>query len=57
MQVAVKSSAMKERALAIVRAAAKKTNSPQLSFIALALNGKKIGFEKVTRVLKLAPVP
>jgi len=49
VQVTVKSSAMKDRALAIIRAAAKK--NPQLSFIALALNGKKIGFEKVIKMV------
>jgi predicted nucleic acid-binding Zn-ribbon protein len=51
VQVTVKSSAMKDRALAILRAAAKKGNNPQLSFIALALNGKKIGFEKVIKMI------
>jgi hypothetical protein len=46
-----------DRALAILRAAAKKGNNPQLSFIALALNGKKIGFEKVVGASKTCPYP
>merc|ERR1719446_2023847 len=43
MQVKVSSSTARARALALIRA----VHSPKLDFIALAVQGKKIGFEKV----------
>ena len=39
----------KARALAVIRKAQKGHKSPALDFIALALNGKKIGFAKALR--------
>jgi len=47
VQVAVRSSAVRTRALGIIRQA----RSPQLDFIVLALTGKKIGFEKVITMI------
>merc|ERR1719171_1392645 len=38
---------MQKEALAVLRAARSRWNAPQLDFIALALHGKKAGFEKV----------
>merc|ERR1711970_591982 len=43
MQVTVSSAALRSRALAAI----KSKRRPQLDFIALAIQGKKIGFEKV----------
>jgi chromosome segregation ATPase len=47
MQVTVTSQAVRSRALE----ALKKANNPALKFIELALNGKKIGFEKVIAMI------
>jgi len=53
MQVQVTSSAVRAKALALIQAARKahKLNRPHLDFIALALRGKKIGFEKVIAMI------
>jgi predicted nucleic acid-binding Zn-ribbon protein len=47
MQVTVTSKAVRSRALEVIR----KANNPALKFIELALNGKKIGFEKVIKMI------
>lgn len=47
MQVTVTSQAVRSRALEALR----KANNPALKFIELALNGKKIGFEKVIAMI------
>jgi septal ring factor EnvC (AmiA/AmiB activator) len=47
VQVKVSSSTARARALALIR----EVHSPQLDFIALAVQGKKIGFEKVIAMI------
>merc|ERR1712106_85451 len=47
MQVSVSSAATRKSALAEIR----KASSPQLDFIALAIQGKKIGFDKVIKMI------
>jgi len=49
MQVAVSASSARERAVAAIRGA--KSSRPGLDFIALALHGKKVGFEKVIAMI------
>jgi len=63
MQVQVSSSEARQRALEVIRAAQKSSKKPGLDFIALALHGKKVGFDKViamidelTKVLKAEQV-
>jgi len=53
MQIQVTAESMRARALSIVQQArqASKTGRPQLDFIALTLRGKKIGFEKVIKMI------
>lgn len=53
LQIQVSSAALKARALATIRAAAVhiKIAHPQLNLIALALSGKKIGFEQVVKMI------
>jgi hypothetical protein len=51
VQVQVASETARARALAIIKAAQKSSKSPQLDFLALALHGKKIGFEKVLKMI------
>jgi chromosome segregation ATPase len=53
VQVGVHSENARARALAAVRSAqqASKAASPQLDFIAMAINGKKIGFDKVIKMI------
>merc|ERR1719379_392577 len=53
MQIQVTAESMRARALSIVQQArqASKTGRPQLDFIALTLRGKKIGFEKVIKLI------
>merc|ERR1719162_234184 len=47
VQVSVSSAATRKQALAEIR----KASSPQLDFIALAIQGKKIGFDKVIKMI------
>merc|ERR1719436_734144 len=47
VQLQVTKSAQRAQALAVLRSASRKARSPNLDFIALALNGKAAGFEKV----------
>jgi len=47
VQVSVSSAATRKHALAEIR----KASSPQLDFIALAIQGKKIGFDKVIKMI------
>jgi chromosome segregation ATPase len=47
MQIQVTSKSMQARALAMIKAA----HSKQLNFIALALHGKKVGFDKVVAMI------
>jgi len=49
MQVKVSSASTRALALAAIRKV--KVTSPQLDFIALAIQGKKIGFEKVLKMI------
>merc|ERR1719482_1830498 len=53
MQIQVTAESMRARALSIVQQAQQtsKTGRPQLDFIALTLRGKKIGFEKVIKMI------
>jgi septal ring factor EnvC (AmiA/AmiB activator) len=50
MQVSVSTQSTRARALAAIRAAMKSGN-PRLDFIALAIQGKKIGFDKVLKMI------
>jgi len=52
VQVDVTSQAVRSRAIALLQAARGQSNRrPQLDFISLALRGKKIGFEKVLKLI------
>jgi chromosome segregation ATPase len=52
VQMSVNKAAAAKRAAALVRAAAKKSqNKPQFDFITMAIEGKKIGFEKVIKMI------
>merc|ERR1719331_2662238 len=51
LQVAVSASQMKSEALNMINALRRHRRSPQLDFIALSLRGKKIGFEKVLKMI------
>jgi len=52
VQVDVTSQAVRSRAIALIQAARGQSNRrPQLDFISLALRGKKIGFEKVLKLI------
>jgi len=51
VQLTSRSSTVKARALAILRAAQNHHKAPALDFIALALSGKKIGFGKVITMI------
>jgi len=51
LQLSSGASTAKARALAVIRKAQKGHKSPALDFIALALNGKKIGFAKVIKMV------
>merc|ERR1719473_107689 len=51
IQVAVTDRSMRERALEFVQMASKDERRPALDFISLALKGKKIGFEKVIKMI------
>jgi len=50
VQVKVSTVTTRARALAAIRAA-NKSNNPRLDFIALAIQGKKIGFDKVIKMI------
>mmetsp|Transcript_59398 Transcript_59398/g.128057 ORF Transcript_59398/g.128057 Transcript_59398/m.128057 type:complete len:663 (+) Transcript_59398:66-2054(+) len=52
LQIQSTTQATRSRALALVRGAASRYNNPHLDLIALALSGKKIGFEKVTKLIE-----
>jgi len=53
VQVDVTSQAVRSRAIALIQAARGKSNRrPQLDFISLALRGKKIGFDKVLKMIE-----
>merc|ERR1719262_1695957 len=49
LQVQVSAATMRSQALAVLRAG--KSQAPGIDFIALALNGKKIGFGKVIKMI------
>jgi predicted nucleic acid-binding Zn-ribbon protein len=51
MQIQVSAKSMRAKALAIIKAVPHRLNRNNLDFIALALRGKKIGFEKVTGMI------
>mmetsp|Transcript_67828 Transcript_67828/g.130961 ORF Transcript_67828/g.130961 Transcript_67828/m.130961 type:complete len:687 (-) Transcript_67828:86-2146(-) len=51
LQVAESTQSLRKRALLAIKEAAKKGSSPQLDLIALALNGKTAGFEKVIKMI------
>jgi chromosome segregation ATPase len=52
VQVDVTSQAVRSRAIALIQAARGQSNRrPQLDFISLALRGKKIGFDKVLKMI------
>merc|ERR1719265_2405495 len=51
MQLQVTESSMRNRALELIKSAAKGPRSARLDFIALALRGKKVGFEKVIKLI------
>jgi septal ring factor EnvC (AmiA/AmiB activator) len=51
LQVEVTTSQMKSQALSMINALRRHNRSPQLDFIALSLRGKKIGFEKVVKMI------
>jgi len=51
IQMTTTTSALKARALRIVKSASKKHPSVQLDLISLAINGKKVGFEKVLKMV------
>ena len=51
MQVEVNANNQRQQALAIIRAAKNGNNHPELNFLALALQGKKINFAKVIKMI------
>merc|ERR1719473_50353 len=51
VQLRTTAASTRARALAVIRAAQEKHMAPRLDFIALALHGKKIGFEKVIKMI------
>jgi len=51
MQVKVSASSQKNRALELIRAAAKAAKRPELDLIALALSGKMDGFKDIVRMI------
>jgi len=51
VQVKTSESDLRQKAMAVLRAAQGKSQKPQLDFILLALNGKTKGFEKVTKMI------
>merc|ERR1712203_225038 len=51
LQVDVSTAQMKQRALSMINQLRHHHKSPQLDFIALSLRGRKIGFEKVIKMI------
>merc|ERR1719401_2170715 len=51
MQMQVSSSALRSRALETIRRARKASRNPHLDLIVLAIQGKKIGFEAVVKMI------
>jgi hypothetical protein len=51
MQVQITSASQQRQALAIVRAAQRGKNRPELNFLALALQGKSVDFSKVIKMI------
>jgi len=51
LQVEVSTAQMKSQALSMINELRRHRKSPQLDFIALSLRGKKIGFEKVIKMI------
>eukprot|EP00811_Abedinium_folium_P024905 NODE_3504_length_2026_cov_8.302264.p1 GENE.NODE_3504_length_2026_cov_8.302264~~NODE_3504_length_2026_cov_8.302264.p1 ORF type:complete len:630 (-),score=278.14 NODE_3504_length_2026_cov_8.302264:135-1904(-) len=51
VQVATKNSALRKRALDMIRSARNASKRPGLDFIALALQGKSVGFAKVIKMI------
>jgi len=51
VQVQVSTSALRSRALAFIRGARRSSRNPGLDFISLAIQGKKIGFEEVIKMI------
>merc|ERR1719387_327741 len=51
LQIDVTAGQVRNRALALLKAAQKKHRAPMLDFIALSLRGKKVGFEKVIALM------
>jgi septal ring factor EnvC (AmiA/AmiB activator) len=51
LQVEVSTAQMKSQALSMINALRRNHKSPQLDFIALSLRGKKIGFDKVIKMI------
>merc|ERR1719183_2895403 len=50
VQIAVRASSQQQQALAIIRAA-RRGGRPELNFLALALQGKKVDFSKVVKMI------
>merc|ERR1711865_105316 len=51
MQLSVSAQNQQQQALAIIRAAKNGNGHPELNFLALALQGKKINFSKVIKMI------
>merc|ERR1711943_156151 len=51
LQVEVTTAQMRARALSMINALRRSTHRPEIDFIALSLRGKKIGFEKVLKMI------
>eukprot|EP00443_Scrippsiella_acuminata_P022320 CAMPEP_0115203214 /NCGR_PEP_ID=MMETSP0270-20121206/18532_1 /TAXON_ID=71861 /ORGANISM="Scrippsiella trochoidea, Strain CCMP3099" /LENGTH=420 /DNA_ID=CAMNT_0002616663 /DNA_START=42 /DNA_END=1300 /DNA_ORIENTATION=+ len=51
IQLKVSKASQKARALQMVHAAAQKSKRPQLDLIAMALNGKAVGFDKIIKMI------
>merc|ERR1719454_1349470 len=51
LQVEVTAGQMRSRALSMINALRRTTHRPEIDFIALSLRGKKIGFEKVLKMI------
>jgi len=51
VQVKGSSTSLRQRALAVLRQVQKDEKNPELDFIAMAIEGKKVGFEKVIKLI------
>merc|ERR1719316_849564 len=51
LQVEVTAGQMRARALSMINALRRTSSRPEIDFIALSLRGKKIGFEKVLKMI------